>query len=251
MDNTKRINIKITIQYDGSKFYGFQRQKNARTVQKEIEDCLKKIFDEDIKIKPCGRTDSGVHAFMHVSNFFVSNLKIPVNKLAEILTNELPKDIVCLKAEIVNENFNSRYDAKSREYLYIIHNSTVKSPFYRKRAWFINNKISIRKLKKTLSYIKGTHDFKSFCVNNPKTNSIRTIKKIKVKKKKDKIFIYIKGYAFLHKMIRMIIGCAIEITLNDNYRPKKMKEIIDLKSRKKNKFTTAPAYGLYLYKIEY
>lgn len=217
-----------------------------------METHLSEIIGEEITIKSCCRTDSGVHALMHVSNFFVNKeLKIPVEKLSEVVNNTLPGDMRCLKTEMVQECFNSRKDARLREYMYVIVNDNVKSPFYRHRAWTIHGELSVRRLRRALKKIQGTHDFASFCANPPGTeNTVRTIIKVKVKKKGKKIFIFIRGYAFLHRMIRMLVGAAVEIA-QKKQNPNRMLEAIALKSRKKNRYNTAPACGLYLYRITY
>lgn len=246
------VNVKLTLQYVGTKFHGFQRQKKVRTVQKEVELVLSKLFGKDITITSCGRTDAGVHAMMHVVNFKIDEkLKFPIKKLARIIDAELPGDILCQKAEIVPDDFHSRFDAKRREYMFVIYNAKIMPPFYRRRAWHIKDKIKVKKLKKTLKHVLGEHDFASFCASaSSYDHTIRTVTKVKVKKKKKKIFIFIEGYAFLHRMIRMIVGAAVDIVIK-NEKPEKMKEILEKKDRKKNKFKTAKPDGLYLYKITY
>ncbi len=189
---------------------------------------------------------------MHVSNFFLEKpLKIPENKLVTVINNELPGDIVCTHAHRVLDNFNSRRDAKLREYMYVIYNDDLRPPFYKRRSWHVKEKINIRKMKKALSYLVGKHDFASFCASRKEyEHTIRTITKIKVKKKKPFIKIYITGHAFLHKMVRMIVGAALEIA-KKNIKAKEMKFVLHNKSRGKNPFGTAPPGGLYLNKIVY
>ena len=213
---------------------------------------MSRLFEEDVKIKSCGRTDAGVHAYMHISNFFLKNeILIPHDKLVTVINTYLPGDIVCTNVEIVSESFNSRRDAKFRQYMYVIYNDEVRPPFYKKRTWHIKENVNTRKLKKALLYIKGTHDFASFCASAKEYNhTVRTITKVKVIKEKKYIKIYITGFAFLHKMIRMIVGSAVDIVLK-NKPSNEMKKILENKSRNNNPYITAPPGGLYLYKIEY
>jgi len=245
------INIKLTVQYVGTNYKGFQRQKMKKTIQDQIENALFKIFEIEIGITGCGRTDSGVHALMHVSNFKLEkDLKIPIFTLRHAINAHLPEDILCTDCAIVHEDFHSRYSAKEREYMYVIYNSEKMPPFYLKRAWNVYQKLNTRKLKKTLKFIKGEHDFTNFCANlKENENRIRKITGVKVKQKGEKVFIYIKGYAFLHKMIRMIVGTAVDISLK-NEKPSKMKEFLNPDFLKKG-YRIAPPYGLYLYRIKY
>jgi tRNA pseudouridine38-40 synthase len=191
-----------------------------------------------------------VHAINHVSDFTLEKeIKIPLKKLPGIVTSKLPSDIVCLDVEEVPLSFSARYSAKLREYLYIIDTSGAPSAFHRGRVWSIDCPIPIKKLKKTLKHVVGEHDFTSFCANlgeNP--NRIRKIIGIKVKKKKNRIYINIRGYAFLHKMIRLITGSAVAIALSDENHTK-MKEVLSKKET--TPYKPAPAGGLYLYKIAY
>ena len=146
-----RKNIKIEFRYDGSRYYGFQRQPNKITVQGEIEKILRIVTKEEINLISAGRTDRGVHANHQVSNFYTSS-NIPIEKYKYLLTRAWPNDIDILSVEEVDENFNARHNAKMREYVYII--SWEKNPFEARHCKFVKEKIVAEKLEKIFSILK-------------------------------------------------------------------------------------------------
>ena len=243
-----RKNIKIEFRYDGSSYYGFQRQPNKITVQGEIEKVLRIVTKEEINLISAGRTDRGVHANHQVSNFYTSS-NIPIEKYKYLLTRALPNDIDILSVEEVDENFNARHNAKMREYIYII--SWEKNPFEARHCKFVKEKIVAEKLEKIFLDFVGIHDFKNFrlsdCVSKV---TIREIYQIDVKYFGDsKIKIYIKGSAFLKSQVRIMVGTALEIyygRLPENHIKLMLNDFT--REYKKN---LVEAEGLYLNKIEY
>ena len=243
-----RKNIKIEFRYDGSNYYGFQRQPNKITVQGEIEKVLRIVTKEEINLISAGRTDRGVHANHQVSNFYTSS-NIPIEKYKYLLTRALPNDIDILLVEEVDENFNARHNAKMREYVYII--SWEKNPFEARHCKFVKEKIVAEKLEKIFSDFIGVHDFKNFrlsdCVSKV---TIREIYQIEVKYFGDsKIKICIKGSAFLKSQVRIMVGTALEIyygRLPENHIKLMLNDFT--REYKKN---LVEAEGLYLNKIKY
>lgn len=246
------MNIKITIQYDGTNFSGWQIQPNVRTVQGELSEAIKKIYyKETITIYGSGRTDTGVHALAQVASFKIPFLKMPIEKFHYALNNHLPYDIRVIKAEIVNESFNARASAKWREYLYIIMNSDIYSPFLKKYSWFYRkNVIDIEKINSYANVILGEHDFTSFCSSSDENDSkYRYIERSYAIRKKEIIYFIIKGNAFLHNMVRIIVGTFVEAQKKD-LKASDIKEILESKDRR-NALVTAPPQGLYLRRIIY
>jgi tRNA pseudouridine38-40 synthase len=241
-------NFKLTISFVGKDFYGWQKQKDKRTVQEEVENALKKIFNEDIKIIGCGRTDSKVSGINYVANVKIKTKLSPLN-IKNALNSYLPPSIYIKEVEEVPLNFHSRYSVKRKTYRYVI--SLKKTPFLVDLAYFIKDKIDIEKMKKAAKLFLGIHDFKSFQSSGSNIrNTVREIYKIDIKRKKffidedvDLIIIDIEGSGFLYKMARNIIGCLIyagkgKIKIED------IKEIIEKKDRR---FAPppVPASGLY------
>lgn len=244
-------NIRITAAYDGTRYAGWQIQKNAGTVQEEIEKTLKKILKEKIKIIAAGRTDSGVHAKAQVANFKTKK-NLPLQKLKAALNTNLPKDISITKIKNVPLKTHSRFDAKSKIYRYTILESRTKNPFLYPYYYRVRYKLDIPLMKKEAKVLLGKHDFKSFQAKSAFSNiksTARTVKKISVKKEKQFIYIDIEADGFLHNMVRNIVGTLIEI--GRGYLPAgSMKKILDSRDRRKAG-PTAPAEGLTLIKVKY
>lgn len=235
------------ISYDGYLFYGFQRQKDKRTVCSLVEEVLRKVLNENILIVGASRTDRGVHANSFYFHFDcekvldTEKLKISLNKL-------ISNDIYFKNITIVNEDFHARYSVKSKEYVYVI-NMGEYNPTRRNYELEYNKKINIKLLKKASKYLVGEHDFKSFTSDSMGKNTIRRINYIKFKKNKELLIISIEANGFLKYMIRNIIGLFLEI--NENKKtPIMTKEILESKDRTKLGIK-APSSGLYLNKIKY
>ncbi len=241
------VNVKITIQYDGSNFSGFQIQpEGIRTVQGEISKAISSIYDNNIiTIYGSGRTDSGVHALGACANFKLPYLKMPKDKIHFALNHHLPRDIRVTHSEIVDEDFNARASCKAREYIYFIHNGIVFSPFFDKYAWFYRKNIIDEKLITEYgNVILGEHDFTSFCATSDENDSkVRLIEKAYCIRQNDNLYFIIKGNAFLHNMVRIIVGTFVEAQ-NRKCPPSLIKQILNSKDRK-NALITAPAHGLY------
>lgn len=248
MEEKKSRNIKLVYSYDGSRYFGFQRQPKKITIQGEIEKILKTVTKEEINLISSGRTDRGVHAKQQVSNFYTFS-KIPVKKILYILNNSLPDDIYMQEVEEVDEKFNSRFDAKEREYEYII--SWEKNPFESNYVKYVKEKIYIDKLKKIFTPFVGIRDFKNFKVNDPATKTtIREILSIDIEYLgSSKLKIIIRGRSFLKSQIRIMVGMALEVykgNLSEDYIENMLQDF----SKGYKKLLVEPT-GLYLSKIIY
>jgi len=241
-------NIKIIYQYDGSDFFGFQRQPDRRTVQGEIEKGLYKIIREKINLISSGRTDRGVHAMMQVSNFTTTS-KIPTKRLVYALDNITPKDIKILEVEEVDLEFHSRFSAKTRAYKFIL--TPNRSVFETRYITEIKDEINVEKLYEIMKDFIGVHNFDSFRMTDcGGKNPVREILEIKCSQIKDeKIEIYIKGNAFLKTQIRIMVGSSLAVYFGEkdkNYIKQKLKEP-DSKGEK----IIIEGSGLYLAEIDY
>lgn len=235
------------ISYDGYLFYGFQRQKDKRTVCSLVEEVLRKVLNENILIVGASRTDRGVHANSFYFHFDCEKV-LDTEKLKVSLNKLISNDIYFKNITIVNEDFHARYSVKSKEYVYVI-NMGEYNPTRRNYELEYNKKINIKLLKKASKYLVGEHDFKSFTSDSMGKNTVRRINYIKFKKNKELLIISIEANGFLKYMIRNIIGLFLEI--NENKKtPIMTKEILESKDRTKLGIK-APASGLYLNKIKY
>ena len=155
-------NIKLTIEYDGKDFNGWQKQPNKLNIQGEIERAIKEITkEEDIELNASGRTDAGVHAWAQVANF-KTNSNIPVEKFPIAINTKVKKSIVIKSAEEVDERFHSRYNCKKKTYRYVINNSEYGSAIYRNYEYHVPIKLDIEEMKKAIKCFEGEHDFKGF-----------------------------------------------------------------------------------------
>lgn len=246
----KKNVVRIDFCYDGTAYNGFQVQKDAPSVQAELHKALKEIYKEEIIVFVSGRTDTGVHAAHQVVSFKTEK-KIPEEGLKRALNALLPKDIRIYKVSYQPPSFHARFSPLQRTYLYVVYNGEICPPFFSKNVWWVRQKIDLKKLKKTLKNFLGTHDFKSFSESHEKENHVRTVLKIKVKHKKNFIFVYITGNAFLRRMIRTIMGTSVSIASRANLKPEEVQEILSRKNRGQNPYPTAPPCGLYFYKIDF
>ncbi|MCM8821074.1 MAG: tRNA pseudouridine(38-40) synthase TruA [Candidatus Omnitrophica bacterium] len=251
----KEKNVKLVISYNGSRFYGWQRQKKEKSIQETIEKALKKITGEDIKLIGCGRTDSKVHAISYTVNFkTVSHLT--AEQIKKALNANLPYDIYVKSAEVVSSKFHSRYSAKKKIYRYLII-CGERSPFLNDFACYIKEKLDIKNMRKAAGYFRGKHNFSAFQASGSSVkDTIRTIYKISIKKEKftldpevHLISIEITADGFLYKMARNIIGTLIYAGLG-KLSIEEIPEIIASEDRKMVP-PTAPPEGLYLKKVIY
>lgn len=243
-------NIKMTIEYDGSRYKGFQRLKdNEMTIQGKIETVLSKMTDENIEIIGSGRTDMGVHAHGQVANF-KTNCEYSVEKMRKYLYEYLPEDIVVKELEEVDERFHSRYNVKSKVYLYKIDNNKCHKVFSRKYATHVEKKLDLDLMREASKYFIGEHDFTSFVSSKSKKKSnVREIYSISIQEKNELIEIYIEGNGFLYNMVRIIVGALIEVG-HKKKSPMDIKTMLENKDRSQSS-ETAPSKGLSLYKVKY
>ena len=242
-------NIKLTIEYDGKDFNGWQKQPTKLNIQGTIEQAIKQITGEDVDLNASGRTDAGVHALGQVANF-KTNSKIPIEKFAIAINSKLKRSIVIKKAEEVDERFHSRLSCKRKTYRYIINNSPEGTAIYRNLETHIPQKLDVEKMKKAVKYFEGEHDFKAFKASGTSSkNSIRTIYEANVYHENEKIMIELTGNGFLYNMVRIIAGTLVEVGL-EKLEPEKIHEIIQV-GKRENAGKTLPPNGLYLVKVMY
>ena len=173
-------NIKLTIEYDGKDFNGWQKQKDRPNIQGTIENAIFAITGEHVELNASGRTDAGVHALEQVANF-KTNTNIAINKIAIAINSKLKKSIRIKKAEEVQASFHSRYDCKKKTYRYIINNSEQGTAIYRGLEYHISQKLDIQNMKRAIKHFEGEHDFKAFKASGTSSkSSVRTIYKAEV-----------------------------------------------------------------------
>jgi tRNA pseudouridine38-40 synthase len=243
-------NLKLEIEYDGTNYYGWQVQDSSKTIQHILEQVLKKILQENIKLTVAGRTDSGVHAFSQVANF-KSNTKITFEKLRWAINCLLPEDIKVTRIKNVPLDFNSRFSAKSKIYRYTILNRKYSSALLSKRVYFFHYPLDVALMRKEAKVILGKHNFKSFqAVDSRQRNPVRTIKRIKICKSKSGLLqVDIEADSFLYNMVRNIAGTLLEIG-RGKFPKGSMSKILKSQDRSLAG-PTLPGKGLCLLKVRY
>ncbi|MDA1197772.1 MAG: tRNA pseudouridine(38-40) synthase TruA [Proteobacteria bacterium] len=245
------FNYQIIIEYDGTNFVGWQKQKNGHSIQQTIEKILTKILKEKIILYGSGRTDAGVHAEGQSANF---SLKSKINNKYSFLNSVNfflnKKKISILKIIEKKLDFHARFSAKKREYKYLIINRIAPSSLEFNRAWHIKTNLNLKLMKKATNLLKGKKDFSTFRSSSCNAKSpIKTLDEAKVKKLGDKIIIIFKSKSFLQQQVRSMVGC-LKYVGEDKWNLKKFRTIIKSKKRA-NCAPPAPAHGLYLSKVSY
>ncbi|SCG84070.1 tRNA pseudouridine synthase A [Proteiniborus sp. DW1] len=242
-------NIKLIIEYDGTNYFGWQKQPNQATIQETLEDSIKKVTKEDVNIIGSGRTDRGVHARGQVANFFTDS-RIPSEKFKDAINANLPKDIAISHSEEVDSAFHSRYSAKGKEYRYLIYNRRVPSPLLRNLAYHVPQKLDFNIMRKSATDIVGTHDFRSFMASGSSVeDTTRTVYSVQLDKNYELIEFRINGNGFLYNMVRIVVGTLVDIGMG-KICSSSIPEII-LSRERKNAGHTAPPHGLYLERVLY
>jgi len=249
-------NFKLTIEYDGTDFNGWQIQGNGqRTIQGEIEKALSRIFKKTVKVHGSGRTDSGVHALGQVAHFKIETDKTPREILFAVNAN-VPKDISISHIEDVPLAFHAQYSVKNKTYRYRILNRSTRSAHLREFTYFYPHRLNMSLMKKEAQSLIGKHDFKAFTslesarIKDGKSRgTIRTIKNLKISKKGPLILVDIEADGFLYKMVRNITGTLLDIAAG-KINPDDIPAILRAKNRR-CAGASAPPQGLFLMEVKY
>ncbi len=242
------MRILLTVSYDGTDFCGYQVQPNKRTVEQELNDAIFKVTGETVKSVASGRTDSGVHAIGQKVHFD-TNSTIPPKNFKNALNTVLPNDIRVIKSQMVDDEFNARYSAKGKTYVYSLYYGD-ENPIKSRYKTYLKTAPDLSKMKEACTVLQGTHDFKCFLASGSSVkDTVRTIYSITVIKKGKDIDVKVSGNGFLYNMVRIIVGTLIgvsenRITLSD------IKLALETGDRKKVG-KTMPPQGLCLYSVSY
>ena len=242
-------NYKITIEYDGSDFVGWQRQDNGLSIQQLIEESIQKLTNKTTTIIGAGRTDAGVHAKGQVASFELENF-IDTDTIRDGLNHHLrPHPVAILSTEKTDTDFNARFSAKLRWYEYKVISRRPPLTFQNNRVWCVHKTININKVIEQSQFFLGKHDLSSFrSINCQSKSAIKSINSFNVKKNEQEINFIISAKSFLHSQVRIMVGTLVDIGLGKI--SKSISEIISLKKRE-YAGVTAPPHGLYLTKVEY
>lgn len=243
------MRIKLIVEYDGTNYCGWQRQKNGIAVQQVIEETLCKLTDESITITGAGRTDAGVHAVGQVAHFD-TNSTIPPDKFSYALNSILPPDIRISKSEAVSDEFHARFGAKAKHYKYVIYNYPHASAVLERYSMHVPKELCVEKMRTAAEFFRGTHDFIGFSSAGRQTKTtVRNLNDIKISKKDRILEMDFYGEGFLYNMVRIISGTLVYVgmgKINENDIPQIIKS-----KRRENAGITAPPKGLFLCEVYY
>ena len=237
------------IEYDGTNYCGWQRQKELPTIQEFLENGLCEITGENVVVFGAGRTDSGVHARGQTAHFKTAS-HIPGHAFAKALNTALPSDIVVRESQEVPMDFHAQFSAKAKAYRYTLYNHEIKPAIQRNYVHWVWRSLDVEKMKQASVHLIGTHDFSSFeAANSPRKSNIRTVNYIDITKESCYIEILIEANGFLYKMVRNIVGTLISVG-HRQHEPDHTKTVLEARDRKRSG-STAPAKGLCLEYVAY
>ena len=248
-------NYKLLIQYDGTRYNGWQKQGNTgQTIQGRLETVLEKMLgcpEGGIEVHGSGRTDAGVHACGQVANVHMDTL-LSCGEIRDYLNRYLPADIAVIAVEVVDGRFHSRLNAVAKTYRYRIYTGNAKPVFDRNFIWVPEQKLplSVSDMERAARFLEGEHDFRSFCANKRmKKSTVRRVDSLRVEQKEDELCITVTGNGFLYNMVRVLVGTLYEVGTGAR-KPEEMEQILNARDRQAAGML-APAKGLTLEKVYY
>jgi tRNA pseudouridine38-40 synthase len=242
-------NVRVCIAYDGSKFFGWQRQAGFISVQEALEDALLALVGERIIAQGSGRTDTGVHALAQVANFHVDT-RLDDNRLCNGLNAHLPPGVVVRALETCPDAFHARFSAVGKRYLYAVTNRRFASPFVRERAWWVRDPLDLPRMRAAARRLVGTHDYSSFeSAGSPRSTSVRTLRRVRWIVRREAFGVVLEADGFLYNMARAIAGTLVEVG-RGKLDAEDVSRILAAQDRKLAG-PTAPPHGLYLLRVLY
>ncbi len=245
-------NLKLTIEYDGTNYAGWQYQPRLPTIQGILRDALAKIEDvspEDINLVGASRTDSGVHALGQVANF-VSRRRLSPNNYRKAVNSLLPPDVVVKLVEEVDADFHARKSARGKKYRYVILNREYPSALQRNRVYYVPYRLNVEAMEEAIPHFIGRKDFASFQGSGSDVrNTVREITSFQFEREGDLLIFTVVGNGFLKQMVRNIIGTLVFVGMG-KIHPDRLEDIFEARDRRRAG-PTAPPQGLYLVEIFY
>ena len=243
------LNYKLTIRYDGSRYYGWERQPGRETIQGKLEAVLSEMVGEPVEVIGAGRTDAGVHAAAMTANVHL-NTKLTPDEIRDYLNHYLPEDIAVDEVRTAADGFHARYKAVGKLYTYTCYVGRLKPVFDRKFLTILEQEPDVGRMQAAAAHLVGEHDFRSFCTNpKMKKSTVRTVDSIEIVRKKDRVIFRVHGNGFLQNMVRVIVGTLLEVGLGKR-APEDIPGILEACDRTKAGYT-APAKGLCLTRVDY
>ena len=242
-------NYKLLIEYDGTRYYGWQRQPNQMTIQGKLESVLSLMCGKDVEVIGAGRTDGGVHARGMTANVNLDTELSP-EEIRDYLNRYLPDDIAVLEVKEASPRFHARYNAIGKTYQYTCYDGDVKPVFDRKYYTRLEEKPDVERMRQAAEVLMGEHDFRNFCVNpRMKKSTVRLVDRIVIERDGGYIRFTFHGTGFLQNMVRIMVGTLLEVGCG-RMTVEQVKEVLENPERQKAG-PTAPAQGLCLMSVDY
>lgn len=247
--NHSCVNIKITVEYDGTHYHGWQMQPNGDSIQSVLERAISTFLGTPTRITGSGRTDAGVHALGQVANFLSAKEFTP-HRIRRALNALTPCDISIKEVEIVHDAFDARRDGRSRVYEYLILNRATASPFHLNRAWHVHEPLNVKAMRVAVRCLIGEHDFTSFrAAGCEAEHPVRIVYRTELEQRGELLVYTIEATAFLRHMVRNIVGTLAEVGRGSR-DAESFSELLEARDRTKAG-ATAPPHGLYLVEVKY
>jgi tRNA pseudouridine38-40 synthase len=241
--------VRLVVGYDGARFVGWQRQRAGRSVAAVLEGALETIAGRPVRVVGAGRTDAGVHALRQVAHARVESGLAP-ERLRAALNANLPEDVVVLEVGDAPADFHARKSARGKRYAYGLRVSSTRSPFWDRRVWRIGSSLDVDAMRAASRALVGRHDFSSFAGSLSRgRNPRRTLRRVRIARRGERIWIVLEGDGFLHRMARAIAGTLVEVG-RGRRAASDVARVLEARDRRVGG-VTAPAHGLYLVRALY
>ena len=242
-------NYRLTIAYDGTRFFGWERQPDKDTIQGKLEAVLGQLQGAAVNVIGAGRTDAGVHARAMTANVVLDVAQTP-DEIRDYLNRYLPDAIAVREVKEAAPRFHARYNALGKTYRYTCHTGAVKPVFDRRYVTLLDYDPDVEKMRLAAAYLLGENDFASFCGNpRMKKSTVRLVDHISIERRKDRVVFTVHGTGFLQNMVRIMVGTLLEVG-RGYWEPEHVQEILQARDRKQAG-PTAPPEGLCLMKVDY
>lgn len=248
MSSTPARNVKLTIEYDGTDYHGWQRQTNAATIQQVMEEGIERIAGHPVTLHGSGRTDAGVHALGQVAHFHTTS-RIPASQLHHAINSAIPPAIAVLRAEDMPPEFHAQFSAKSKTYRYRIVCREVRPAVGARYVHWLRWPLDLALLRAGAAHFLGEHDFSTFETESDREGSIRTVTRFDIEQAGERIDFHVASNGFVYNMVRAMVGTLIEVG-SGRRPPEEIAELLRVRDRRLAG-PTAPAKGLCLMQVEY
>ena len=242
-------NVRFEVSYDGSRFFGWQRQAGFPSVQGALEDAAEALLGTPVSVQGAGRTDTGVHALRQVAHLHLQS-RLSDDRLRHALNAHLAAGVVVRRLETCRDSFHSRFDARAKRYLYVVATSRFRPAFCHQHAHWVREPLDLAAMRAAAARLAGTRDFRAFSnTGSPRRTTVRTLAPVRVLARRERFAVIVQGDGFLYNMVRTLVGTLIEVA-RGKCDPASVTRALE-SGRRTDAGPTAPAAGLYLMRVLY